>query len=459
MAYLGVLAQNRLLGEAELRRMLEGLEGGQLINPIAMRDDISTEALVHYGEIEKYLGTPLHQEKLRKWLESKVKERARTDRSRDEARKDTQVSGVPITFVRISARKFEINYGWGNSHVTLSNPFEIMDTPVTQAQWVGVMGSNPAHFKEGPESVRVDRNGQSFRMNPDNPVESITWWSAVEFANRLSINAKLKPTYDFSDVKFDPKTSAEAGNLTATGGKIKVNAPDGNFYEAEGYRLPTEAEVRRILRSIQKDDGRFFFKEDPVSAQELGWVERDVSLINQPVGILKPIISSGQRIHDFLVNVFEMTSEGYDSRYPEGKDPYGDPSSERGFKAVGKVQDATALAKMFMVFNKGDPQMGFRLVRTLKPGAINKKLGIREGFYTIGPSASPAEKFRWELCQNLVRHMVEKEISAEDFATLLGVSRVRVSEIINHRIDKIPTDKLIAYNEIIDPKVQFKITR
>lgn len=77
----------------------------------------------------------------------------------------------------------------------------------------------------------------------------------------------------------------------------------------------------------------------------------------------------------------------------------------------------------------------------------------------VGPSSSPAEKFRWELCQNLVRFMVKKNLSQIDFAKLLGVDQARVSEVVNHRIDKVSTDKLIAYNEIINPKVEFKIAR
>ncbi len=90
---------------------------------------------------------------------------------------------------------------------------------------------------------------------------------------------------------------------------------------------------------------------------------------------------------------------------------------------------------------------------------IDKKLKNAEGTLMVGLSSSPAERFRWELCQNLVKYMTEMNYSQVEFSKLLGVDQSRVSEIVNHRIDKVSTDKLIAYNEIINPKVEFKIAR
>ncbi len=77
----------------------------------------------------------------------------------------------------------------------------------------------------------------------------------------------------------------------------------------------------------------------------------------------------------------------------------------------------------------------------------------------VGPSASPTERFRWELCQSLVKYMVEKHLSQVDLAKVLKIDQARVSEVVNHRIDKVSTDKLISYNEMINPKVEFKIAR
>jgi predicted XRE-type DNA-binding protein len=90
---------------------------------------------------------------------------------------------------------------------------------------------------------------------------------------------------------------------------------------------------------------------------------------------------------------------------------------------------------------------------------MDKKLKSVEGTLMVGPSSSSADKFRWDLCQNLVKYMAERNLSQVEFARILDTDQARVSEIVNHRIDKVSTDKLIAYNEKINPKVVFKIAR
>jgi predicted XRE-type DNA-binding protein len=94
-----------------------------------------------------------------------------------------------------------------------------------------------------------------------------------------------------------------------------------------------------------------------------------------------------------------------------------------------------------------------------KLASMDKKLKNIQGTVMVGPSSPSSDRFRWDLCQNLVRHMVEKDLSQVEFAKLLKIDQARVSEVVNHRIDKVSTDKLIEYNEIINPKVQFKIAR
>lgn len=90
---------------------------------------------------------------------------------------------------------------------------------------------------------------------------------------------------------------------------------------------------------------------------------------------------------------------------------------------------------------------------------MDKRLKKLQGTLMVGPSSPPSDRFRWDLCQNLVQHMVKEELSQVDFAEILGIDQARVSEIVNHRIDKVSTDKLIRYNETINPKVNFKIAQ
>ena len=50
-------------------------------------------------------------------------------------------------------------------------------------------------------------------MQPDNPVENITWWSALVFANKLSEKYGFKPAYDLSEITWKQGTRAENGTL------------------------------------------------------------------------------------------------------------------------------------------------------------------------------------------------------------------------------------------------------
>lgn len=88
---------------------------------------------------------------------------------------------------------------------------------------------------------------------------------------------------------------------------------------------------------------------------------------------------------------------------------------------------------------------------------IDEKLKNQDAVLMVGESSSPSEKFRWDLCQNIVHYIAENGLSQIELANLLAIDQSRVSEIVNHRIDKVSTDKLIAYNEKIFPNVRFKI--
>ena len=94
-----------------------------------------------------------------------------------------------------------------------------------------------------------------------------------------------------------------------------------------------------------------------------------------------------------------------------------------------------------------------------KLAEIDAKLSEAEATFMAGESSSPAKKFRWDLCQSLVRFMHESNLSQVEFAKLLGIDQARVSEIVRHRIDRVSTDKLISYVEKLNPRIRFKIAQ
>ncbi len=92
---------------------------------------------------------------------------------------------------------------------------------VTQSEYESVMGINPSHFED----------------NPNNPVEMVSWFDAVEYCNRLSMREGLTPAYSYLGNGTNPDDWPEGWNT--------VNANQGNVscdWETDGYRLPTEME-------------------------------------------------------------------------------------------------------------------------------------------------------------------------------------------------------------------------
>ena len=65
-------------------------------------------------------------------------------------------------------------------HPVPLDAFLLGETPVTQAQWTALMGKNPSRFKENGENC---------------PVERVSWFDAVVFCNRLSVEMNRKPCY------------------------------------------------------------------------------------------------------------------------------------------------------------------------------------------------------------------------------------------------------------------------
>ena len=70
--------------------------------------------------------------------------------------------------------------------VTLTKDFYIARTPVTQAQWKAVMGSNPSH------SI-FDRGSRGLY-----PVDCVTWHDAMAFCEKLNERGKAPAGYKFT---------------------------------------------------------------------------------------------------------------------------------------------------------------------------------------------------------------------------------------------------------------------
>ena len=114
----------------------------------------------------------------------------------------------------------------------------VSDHEVTRDEYKAVMGSDPSY------ASAYDKEGNELEGDAvlNNPVNNVNWYDAIVYCNKLSIKENLTPCYSI-DGSTDPAAWGEVPALSNS----TWNAATCNF-EADGYRLPTEAEWELLAR-------------------------------------------------------------------------------------------------------------------------------------------------------------------------------------------------------------------
>jgi len=215
------------------------------------------------------------------------------------------------------------------------SPFLIARTPVTCGLWRQVMAA-------APEPWRRPVPCEWSEGDDDLPATHLDWFAAVAFCNALSVLSGLRPCYQV------------------------LRQDWGCDWQADGYRLPTEAEWEFSCRGGTKT--RWFWGDEEGGATAHAWYSGNSGYRLHPVG---GKAANPFGLHDMAGNCWEWCWDWYAERYDADQthDPRG-PREGRGGEVVrggsfGSVPGFLRSANRFWLEpTDRDEDLGFRCVRS-----------------------------------------------------------------------------------------------
>ena len=230
--------------------------------------------------------------------------------------------------------------------VTITHNLFMGIYPVTQKQFQDLMEYNP--------STAV--------INDDCPVDSVSWYSAVEFCNKMSEAESLPPYYEMKAVRRRANNnSIESAKVTIIGG--------------DGFRLPTEAEWEYACRAGSITP--WCFGDQVLDVGAYAWYYDNSSQETHPVGLRKP---NSWGLYDMHGNVMEWCYDWYSESYykqfaeEEAENPTGPPDGTAKSLRGGAWQfgaEATRCAyRNSSVPDAASGVIGFRICRNASDEAM-----------------------------------------------------------------------------------------
>jgi formylglycine-generating enzyme required for sulfatase activity/uncharacterized protein YjbI with pentapeptide repeats len=172
---------------------------------------------------------------------------------------------IPPGSFQMGSKEGDISFGPPHL-VKFAKPFLMSQMPITQSVYEAVTGKNPSKFK-----------------GAEQPVDSVNWFDAIDFCNRLSKLEGFKQVYELDDSRS---------------GEVKIKR------DADGYRLPTEAEWEYVARS-----GVDYLYAGSDQINDVAWYLDNSNGHPHAVGQKKP---NAWGFYDMSGNIWEWCFDAFD---------------------------------------------------------------------------------------------------------------------------------------------------
>lgn len=197
-----------------------------------------------------------------------------------------------------------------STNISTVSAFRMSQHLITRAQFVSIMGTDPSE----PE----------YSSGTTDPVQTLSWYHAIAFCNKLSIAEGLTPAYTVSGVNFSTLTYSQ---IPTTANSAWNDARCD--WSANGYRLPTEMEWMWAAMGASRDSRRGAmnggvnvsgyskkFAGEGMGGNKIdyAWFDDNAGGKTRPVGTKKP---NELGLYDMSGNVWEWCWDWW-GFYPSG---------------------------------------------------------------------------------------------------------------------------------------------
>ena len=266
--------------------------------------------------------------------------------------------GLPEGFVLIPAGTFQMgsNVGYDSNkpvhEVTITKPFYMGKYEVTQAEYEQYC----SYGSSSPSSSYGD--GDNY------PAYYVSWYDALVYCNKRSMAEGFTPCYSISGSTDPSKWGTVPTSSNNTWNAVVCN------WNANGYRLPTEAEWEYAARAEDNTVASLTYSgtSDVNKLGEYAWYSSNSNSKTHEVGTKK---ANGFGLYDMSGNVWEWCwnwwTNSYDAEAEGGSDPTGASAGSyrvyRGGSWDFSASFASVSIRYYYYPYDRNYNLGFRVVR------------------------------------------------------------------------------------------------